>query len=384
MSDVTLQRGKAFFTLIGKARITDLTYKIDEVSASGYTYSRFNLGVETAPANIIYCESMGGFHPITGTTIYASSKDDFKDIIEIDWDDRNDETILANINDFKFIKVGLETYEKDGVVKTITRKFLSWYDAIPYIQQHLCSDTVVNVNGNLKYSIYNDKVQVKKEITSIYLSKVTKEEFFKATFVQSILIDKQSLTKDKENNEYALTARVIDYLNKLGKRVVKQNVPYVVNYIIQDADAEKTTKMLSKYFKVKKGITEITVEGNIIEGNTMKAVTENDIDDEMKELIEIGLYDKEEIIGKLAVRGERVSQMIITRPYILKTLKDDGSAHIQVFITPEKYKDEDLYFDFDNTEEETEEEPAIDVKETKADSKKESVKSNDDSWLTDL
>ena len=387
MSDVALQKGKAFFTLVGKPRITDLTFKIDEVSASGYTYSRFNLGVETAPGNIVYGDCMGGYNPTSGTVIYVCAKDDFKDKFEIDWDDRFNEKILANVNDFKFVKVGLETYDDNGTSKTLYKRFLSWYDAIPYIKEHLSPDSVVVVNGNLKYSIYNDKLQIKKDISSIYLSNKTELKDMKATFVQSILIDKQSLYKDKENNEYLLTGRVIDYLKKLGSKEIKKNVPYVMNYIIEGADTEKTSKMLSKFFKVKKGITEIAVEGNIIEGTNVKEVTEDDISDEMKELIEIGLYDKDEIIGKLAVRGERISKLIITRPYILKTIKDDGSANIQVFITPEKYIHEDLDFDFEDTEAEDETESTEDkteTTETNTEAKTEEKKANDDSWLNDL
>jgi hypothetical protein len=381
--DVALQKGKAFFNLVGNPRITDLTFKIDEVSASGYKYSRFNLGVETAPGNVVYCDCMGGYHTTKNTTLYASSKEDFTKQMEIDWEDRFDENILNSINDLKFVKVGLETYEENGVKKTLVKKFLSWYDAIPYVKDYLSIDSVVNVNGNLKYSFYNGKLQIKKEITSIYLSKETDAAKFKATFVQSILLDKHSITKDKDNNEYIVTARVIDYLKNLGETEIKKNVPYVLNYTIEQADAERTTKMLSKFFKVKKGITELTVEGNILEGTQMAAITEDDIPDDIKELIELGIYDKDEILGKMAIRGERISKLIITRPYILKTIKDDGSANIQIFTTPEKYVEDDLLFDF---EPEEKKEEIINEAPTDAPDKDavKDTESNDDSWLSDL
>jgi hypothetical protein len=381
MSDpVVLQKGKAFFNLVGKCKISDFTYKMDELSASGYKYSRFNIGVETIPGNVIYCESMGGYNTTKDTTIFASSKDDYTKQIEIDWSDRFDEDMLKGISDMKFIKVGLETYDENGTQKVHVRRFLSWYDAIPHIKEHLTADSVVNVNGNLKYSFYNGKMQIKKEISSIYLAKDTDELKYKSTFVQSILLDKQSVVKDKENNEYTITARVIDYLKNIGSVEIKKNVPYVVNFTMQNTDMN--TKVLSKYFKVKKGITELIVEGNILEGNPISAITEDQIPDDIRELIELGVYDKDEILGKMVIKGERISKMEIVRPYILKTVKEDGTANIQIFTTPEKYIEEDLLFDFEPEPEETKE-PEAPKTQVKEESKEE-TKDNDDSWLADL
>lgn len=371
---VKLQKGKAFFTLVGKAKVSDYTYKLHELSTkTGYKYSRLNLGVETRAGNVVYCEAMGGFSTVKDNTIFVSSKEDIKNTYEIDWEDRFDDTVLASINESKFIKIGLEEYEKDGKKKTFTKRFLSWYDAIDYVNEHLTNDMVVNVSGVLKYSFYQDKIQMKKEIQSIYLSRA-EEKDFKATFVQSILLDKSSVSKlDKDTNEYAITARVIDYVKEWNKKEVKTNIPYLVNYIMKNDNPDVTKKFLEKFFKVKKGINELAVEGNIIEGTQVGEITEDDIPDDMKELIDLGLYTKEEILGKIVVKGDRVSKLVITKPYIQQKEKEDGTKSLQYFFIENRYSEDDLILDFMI---ENEEAPVDTEGATEADSS--------DDWMKEL
>ena len=47
---------------------------------------------------------------------------------------------------------------------------------------------------------------------------------------------------------------------------------------------------MEKLFKVKRGVTEITFEGDLIEGGTVVTATEDDIPDDVKSLIEIGVF----------------------------------------------------------------------------------------------
>ena len=67
--------------------------------------------------------------------------------------------------------------------------------------------------GNIGYSEYEGNVSVKKDITSIVLSKVENEEDFKATFSQTILVDSKSIgKKNEEKGTMTLDAYVVDYV----------------------------------------------------------------------------------------------------------------------------------------------------------------------------
>jgi len=372
-----LQKGKFhFFNIVGKAKVNDNTLKLNTVSESGYKYNRLNLGVEIAPGSIIYSEAMGGYHTKKPNKINVNEKNDFGARFEIDFEDRNDERVLECLHENNFIKIGLET-DKDG--KTFIKKFVHMYDAIAYINEHLENDMIVNVKGDLVYSLYKDKVQVKKQITSIYLSKQEPENF-RATFTQSILLDKDSIGKDrvKSDGEFDIFAKVIDYAKMYGDKEVKQNVPYSLNYVlpITPEKADSVKKFIDKCFKVKKDVTELIVEGYFLEGNQTGVITEDDIPEEMLDLIEMGIYTREEILGKLVIKGERVSKMIITKPFVRIDKSKDDKPVMLPYLFEGKYKESDLLLDFLFEKEDEDDGVAQFDVETKTD--------DDDNWLDNL
>lgn len=349
-----LKKGKAAFTLIGKAKVTDKTFNLDNSYDSGWTDNQMYLGVDCGNGNMVYGEMRGGFFPDDDNILRGFSKDD-KDgdgksvQVEVAWEDRFNDDLLDTIADTSFITVGVE---KDVKGKTVYKRFLSAYDAVEYLNEHLEDGMIVNVKGNIGYSEYEDNVTVKKEITSIVLSKVEDEADFKATFTQTILLDFDSIgKKDLEKNTIALNAYVVDYVGKPkidGKKVeIKKNVTYPKTFEVAINDnPEITAKMLQKFFKVKKKgtINVLTVMGNLIEGAAIVNITEDDIPDDIKELIEMGLYSEEEAKAKCAVGGNnRERRMVILKPDITYVGQDDERKPTVAF-EEAKYEDTDLYF----------------------------------------
>lgn len=348
-----LKKGKAEFNLVGKVKLSDFTFKLDVESGkegSDWIYNQMNLGVDCGENGVIYADMMGGYGTERKNVVYVHGKkkndkdqevDDFKTNFEIDWDDRLDEDNFKEIGDKCFITVGLEKDEKNN---TVYKKFIAQYDAIQYINDCLIDGVVVNVKGNLKYQIYNDAVQVKKEITSIALSKA-EEKGFRATFTQSLLLDGSAIGKpDKETMTLPIDAMVLDFVKEYneekiirivnGKKKEGCNLPLLKTFFVKiTEDKDKLTKFL-KLFKAKsKKITQFTVEGYFTKGelNTTE-VSENDIPDDIKELIDLGYIDKDEILNKIAFAnggGKRPEQMIIKAPHIKFTGEDTKIPSIE-------------------------------------------------------
>lgn len=312
------------------------------------------VGVDCGSGNVIYAEMRSGFFPDKDNVIRAYSKDEKDDAgksksVEIAWEDRLDESLYDSISDSSFLTVGVE---KDVKEKTVYKKFLTAYDAVDYLNEHLEDGMIVNVKGTLGYSEYEENVSTKKDITSIVLSKVEDEKDFKATFSQTILVDSKSIgKKNEEKNTIELSAYVIDYVGKPkvdGEKIeVKQNVTFPKLFEIAiNENPEITAKMLQKFFKPKKGkVAEITVTGNLVEGGSTVAITEDDIPDDIKELIEMGLYSTEEAEKKIAVgnNGNREKRMIILKPDITYVGKDENRKPTVAF-EDAKYDEDDLYF----------------------------------------
>jgi len=348
-----LKKGKAAFNLIGRVKVTDKTFNLDNSYDSGWTDNSMYVGVDCGNGNTVYAEMRSGFFPDKDNVIRAYSKDEKDDAgksksVEIAWEDRLDESLYDSISDSSFLTVGVEKDVKD---KTVYKKFLTAYDAVEYLNEHLEDGMIVNVKGTIGYSEYEGNVSTKKEITSIVLSKIDNEADFKATFSQTILVDSKSIgKKNDDKGTMELAAYVVDYVGKPkidGEKIeVKKNVTYPKTFEVAiNENPEITAKMLQRFFKPKKGkITEITVTGNLVEGGSTVNITEDDIPDDIKELIEMGLYSEEEAEKKIAVgNGSRERRMIVVKPDITYVGTGDDRKPTVAF-EDGKYDEDDLYF----------------------------------------
>lgn len=361
------------FNLIGKPVINDYTYKIDEKSEkSKWVYNALNLGVDCGEKyGTVYAEMMGGYSEENENKIYAHGKkddgsDDFDQQLIVDWNDRFKDEVLEDIGDMSFITVGLKKTNND---KTFYEKFLSAYDAINYIKENLTENMVINVRGNLKYSEYNGTVQVRKNITSIALSKADDSSKYKATFTQSVLIDKDSASLkniDKDKGVMFVDARVLDYVKEVDGIEVKGQYPFKKQFeFAMNLENEKQCKTVyEKLFKVKKDVTQITFEGDFVEGGAVVTATWDDIPDDIKDLVEMGVYTKEEALAKCTANGSRERRMVLKKPMI-KLVGDDKVPVVQKF--EEKFTEDDLILDYlyknkktNNDEAEAEEESGSD------------------------
>ena len=342
------------FTLIGVAKINDYTFKIDEkAESSSWIYNSLNLGIDCGEKyGTVYAEMMGGYSEEKENVIYAHGKkedgsDDFDNQMQIAWEDRNDDDVKSQVGDLSFITVGLTTVTKTG--KTCYDKFLSAYDAIAFIKEHLEDGMVVNVKGNLKYSLYQDRVVVRKTITSIVLSKIDDPSKYRATFMQSVLINKESASLkniDKDKGVMYVDTIVLDYLKELNGIEIKGQYPFAKQFEYEFPDlknVEQCKKIMDKLFKVKKGYTQITFEGDLVEGGATVTATLDDVPQDIKDLIDIGVYTEEEALARCSTNGNREQRMVLRKP-ITRLVGEEKIPTLQVF--KEKYDEDELVLDY--------------------------------------
>lgn len=391
----------AQFNLVGEVKINDYTFTIDQTSdKSDWIWNTLNLGVDCGDCGTIYAEMKSGYGSNRDNVVYVHGKkesendskkliDDFSNQYTIDWDDRFKKSILDDIGNRCFIKVGIEKDVKD---KTVEKLFLTAYDAVIYIKEHLEDGMIVNVKGNLKWKEYEGKTQLTKEITSIFLSGATPEKY-RATFRQTILCGYDCIGKlNNETESYALDAYVVDYVGKLGKKQIKKSFAYDKQFeFATRGDEEKAKKILVKYFKPKKKneVAEVNVEGRITKNGTSVDITMEDIPDEIQELIDLGLYTKEEILAKGTNGGNKKETFVIEKPVVVVTKDDDGNSKTEIQSNKSAWTTDSLLFfsslDLDEDNEDADE----DKKSTKSKVKEKEDKSSkakidDDFDLDDL
>ena len=371
------------FKLVGRAKINDNSFKIDEVSQSGWCYNNLNLGVDCGEKyGVTYANLMGGYSQVKDNIIYVHGKkedgtEDWENIFTINWDDRLDEEILDTLGDMCFIKVGLENTENG---KLYTQKFLAAYDAINYIKEHLTNDTVINVQGNLKYNFYQGNVTMQRDIKSIFLSKAEPENF-RASFAQSILIDNDSinLKEDVDTNRKCVSihARVLDYVKELNGNTVKGQYPLPFTFEYEYESEEIFKKVYKLLFKVKKNIRQINFEGDFINTGATVQATMDDVTDDVKALIAMGLYTEEEILTKYAAQGGIERRYVLTRP-IVRIEGDAENKQTVPQIFDDRYTEEDLIINFSSNSDSNSDSDMWDTSAILNDD------DDDDSWLNEL
>ena len=349
------------FTLVGKAVVNDYTFKLDEHSnKSDWIYNQLNLNIDCGEhSGKVSAEMMGGYgSERNNNVIYVHGKnednsDDFKNQYTIDWVDRFDESILEDIGDLCFINIGLE---KDVHDKTVVKRFLTPYDAIAYVSENLEDGMVINVRGQLRYQLYNGNVQCRKEINSIFLSKA-EPDAYRASFVQTMLLDKDSAGKstiDKDKKVMYVNAYILEKFKEFNGWDLTENgkikggifVPLrkTFEFDLNGKEPTQTAKLIDKVFKVKKGVTQITFEGEFVETGAAVTATEDDLTDDVKDMIDCGFYTLEEALAKCSTNGARERKMMILKPQI-RMVGDDDNKTSQVQIFKEQFEEEDLQLD---------------------------------------
>lgn len=393
MNKITKKNWVARFHILGKAKVGGYTFKLDNTSQrSSWVYNSMNLCIDCGEKyGNCYVSLLGGYSPERENKLYVHGKDengrdDFQKRIEVDWDDRFNETLLEQIGDQCFIRVGIEKTTKGNV---FTKKFLSAYDAIEYINEHLVDGMVINVSGDIKYSMYNDSVSMSKEIKSIYISNVDDPSKFHATFTQSILIDRDSANIkdiDKDTGIMPIDAIVLDYIKEYNGHEVKGQFPYhmQMEWQFNMSKPELVKKIYDKIFKVKKGYTQITFEGDFVSsGGTTHVDYDADIPDDIKELVEAGVYTKEEVIEDCTTSARRENHMFLRKPSIFTTGSDDNKVSaVQIF--PDMYNEDDLDMSWamsDVTDDEVDDDIPFDNSDSEEDG---SIGDDDMSWLDNM
>lgn len=392
------------FTLVGKAALGKFTFNIDAHSEkSDYIYSRMLLNVDCGEKyGLVQSQLMGGYSIRNPYPVYVHGKkidektgrevDDFDNSYTIDWEDRLDESILEDVGNLCFIRIGIER-DKDG--KVVEKRFLTDYDAINYLSDTLKDGTEIKVKGQLKYSIYNDAIQVTKQINSIFLK--TDKDAPIAMFTQTMLLNKDSVGKlDKDKMVYPIVGMILEKFKEYNGNDLTDGgsvkggkfVPLrkVFDYEVDPDNKEKADLVISKVFKVKKNITMLTCEGIFVEGGATVQATEADIPADIKELIDLGAYSMEEALAKCSENKGTERRMILKRPF-LRMVGEEGNKTLQIQKFDDKYSDEDLMLDYlikHEEPEEEEDEDEVPFEEEKPKKEEPSDDLDDDSWMDSI
>lgn len=387
-----LKGGKNNVLLGGKLHIKadDGSFGIDIKSknaSSNWIYSTMNIGVETGEGNVIYAGAMGGHSTLKDKAVVYTMTSDFE-AIQVNWKDRFNDNIIATVNKMHLYRAGLEVDENN---KIIYKEFISEKDFIEYCKEHMVDGMEVSVVGEYEFQEYEGEVRKSIKVRSVRLLRdrkvrrvINKEkvevevpvaEQYMARAVITTLLEEDTFNgisaKNKEDGEIVLPLQVPQYVGKQNGKQIKKTLPFVFP-VTAKLTGDKSELILEKLFtKVSKGaVTEITLVVDIVEGYEQAEFDINnmEIEEDLQELIDLGVMSLDEVAEQAMVRGNRTSKIVFVKPATTKD--DDGSVRLDIEV--DKY-DASVMFEEDEEEISNENDDADD---DDADT--------DESWMDDL
>jgi hypothetical protein len=150
--------------------------------------------------------------------------------------------------------------------------------------------------------------------------------------------------------------------------------------VLDVENPDKTKKLLDKFFKPSKKnkILELGVIGLFCEGGVISTATLDDLDDDVKLMLEAGMITEEEALAKYTT-GDRERRMVIKQFITRNDSEDFETKHLVIMKDEDKYTVDDLVFIsqfIDDDTDEDEEVEEVDTDEVEAD--------GDEDWLTAL
>lgn len=334
-----------YFDIVGTVAVDSKTFALNLEGKNNKNWYQnvFNPRVDGDNGENMYMRFSSGYDKTKGKTIYAQSTS--KTQLEIPFADRNNPNMIKLVDDKSFIRVGIskktEINEQGKEYKTWDfKKFLDPFDAIAFLNQvmPLASKNKVRLVGRKKYTTYKGEVQKNYDLQTIYLLDGNEEEGKELaprfTFTQNVLLTEGCVDATKLESE-----GLIKLNTKLFIKEKKEFKVLPLEMVMRaSTDEQKVTykRVVDRFFTVDSDkVRRINLDCEFKSGYVAGNVKEEDLPQEAKELIEDGLYSKEEVM-KMYVNRDRVDELLVIRPLIRKV---DGKPMVDFDDTEFELKD---------------------------------------------
>lgn len=336
-----------YFDVVGDVVIDAKTITLNQPGKNNPNWIQniFNPKIEANDGKSMFMRFSGGYDAVKGKTIYATNTSDGQ--MEIPFADRNNPNLLTAVKENSFIRVGIsKEMKKDEATGKeykvwVYKNFLDMFDVVQFLQQALpiTSKQKLHIKGKIKFSTYNGEVQRNYDVQTIYLLNGNEDEGKemqpKLEFTQTVLLKAGCADVSKLQEEGLAT---INTLILVKEKKEYKTIP--VKFLMKAKDEKQKgtyTKLIESYFnvpedKVRKMSLQCLFEVGYVAGN----ITEAELPDEAKELIELEVYSLEEVM-KMYANKERVDNLLIKRP-VMKVVNEK----LVVEMSDEEYTLEDL------------------------------------------
>ncbi len=356
MAELKVTRNNTF-RFEGTVNVTDKTFVINKTNEKGtWVQNRMSLAIDCGEDGYHFVNLNGGYNPQGKSIIYLTTVDEDgkflgrEHALEIDFDERHNisKEDFDRINKNNLVRVRLEEEEKT---------FITPYDAVEYIKDHLTDGMTVVVSGNVEEtpSANGDDWFTNHVVTRI---SVKNKELLKPSAVvdYTFLVDDHVVGQPNlEEKNIPLFFKGLTYVRKVGDKKYNQTctfpkkVLYEANDFDTDIGKKKFAFGVENYFTPsKKGfVDEWSMRCRYKSGARMSTLKIEDLPKDIQNAIAMGFMTEEQILANaMAISGNRTTDLVFVRVNTAMKEITDEEGNVTPSIQPikalEKYKTSEL------------------------------------------
>ena len=282
--------------------------KKDEKTKENKKMLSMAFGVKESDMNMAFVEAFGSQQKVIKTIDIDNEK------MNVDWDDRFDEDVIARVANYR--KYIVDLGEDHGG----RQEFITGYDMIEHLRKYLPDyDGRVVVTGQFTRSWYSKK--------KMYLSKFNIQNVFAASeerknrllLTMDLFYNKDSFDDSdfEENKKMTLDCYIEQYINKdEGRKYVPIQVVFsCAKYDFENEKHKKLFDYKMKYIKVKnKNMVHIPWEIVLLRGAEEADFDESMLTDSQREQVELGIKTVDDFRPKGNIYGDRIDEFRLFEP----------------------------------------------------------------------
>lgn len=251
--------------------------------------------------------------------------------LEVKWENRKDPDVISKVAGFRVYTCNLLTFderkelEESGDVETANKKNHQFLEATEYaalvkrvIDSEKYADSKFKILGTVDYQYSEKNNQFYRTLTVNKMYKVADDTPCKAEMNVDAYYTEDSLDSDAygENKKCLFNCYTDYYFSSIKE---KRFVPLTL--VLKSDGGEKDEKRVAGFMKKLQQfdddatVRKVSLICDMIDGAESKAITMADLDDETRELIELGMMDEDEAIRALggSMNGETVKETRISK-----------------------------------------------------------------------
>lgn len=381
-----------YFEMVGNLKLPKETETFKALQErefdSGWINKTFNYNVVSS-TNTFFMRTRAGHHKNKNSDIYVFSKPTVNEngkrekgkMFTIPFDERKTSPLLDQVAEWKKFKLDLSNRKlrykaqkllenEDSILESDLKEFnvssisdlkqfyeketkkvfefISEWDYIDVLKKILDSrkyeKTKFHISGTVdcEYAEKDGRWYINYSPNNIRLANSDEDDM--ATASLNLLFNKDSVDDSSidDSGKYYITGYSMEYYPSL-----KKNIPMPYTFTLKDGEDKKTERLLKRFFEVKKGVYQLGIVVKLINGASINEISLDDLDEETREDIELGILDFEDVKAELggSVFGDRITEsqfLKIGRGYSKgKEETDYSDEDLIIDLTPKKELFED-------------------------------------------